>query len=193
MIKSCLGYARALPFLVTALLLGVPDRLSGEDAQGFDLKERLNESLASNFQVRGAIQQDADQFTFGKGSLLFWKSESGAQFVIEMDVEWPAFQIESPTEINLRIHNKILSWDFAESLADGAYHHLAVVRTSIEALKIVRVLSVFGIRLQNHPPYPAKLIELTGCQRTELRLNSAVDILYRHTQQSGLFTIDIYP
>ena len=42
------------------------------------------------------------------------------------------------------------------------------------------------VRLQDHPPYATELIELARGQRSELRLDRAVDILNRNSEQRRL-------
>ena len=65
----------------------------------FDLEARFSESLTSNFQSQGDVQSHDDGFTLGKDATLVWDSESGTKFGIELDVDWPEFQLESATEL----------------------------------------------------------------------------------------------
>ena len=69
-------------------------------------------------------------------------------------------------------------------------HHLPVRRARIEARQVLGVLAVAGVRLHDHPPHAAELVELARGERAELRLDRAVDVVDRAAEQRRLVAVD---
>jgi CHAT domain-containing protein/tetratricopeptide (TPR) repeat protein len=66
-----------------------------------DLESRFTESLAAAVETEGEVRKSDRAYTLSKDSALLWTAQSGAQFGIEIDLDWEEFQIEAPSELTL--------------------------------------------------------------------------------------------
>ena len=69
-------------------------------------------------------------------------------------------------------------------------HHLAVGRPRVEPRQVLGILAVPRVRLHDHPPDSAELVELARGERAELRLDRAVDVVDRAAEERRLVAID---
>ena len=70
-------------------------------------------------------------------------------------------------------------------------HHLVLVVARVQARQVLRVLPVWRVGLDDHPPHVREQVVLADRQRPELRLDRAVHVLDRNAEQLRLLAVDV--